>query len=235
MATLFNSDLRLQGERTSSDALLRRVLAQRAAAADALYVLGDLFEAWLGDDFVPPEYQDAVDALRTLTDSGVPVYLMHGNRDFLLGEGFARRTGCRLLADPTVIDLYGRPTLLTHGDLLCSDDLAYQTLRRELRAPQWAAAFLAKPPQQRQELAQQLREQSRQEVGRKAAYLMDVNPTTVESYLHDYGVSRIIHGHTHRPAIHTLPHGGQRLTLGAWEEQASILVCDEEGCRLETS
>jgi len=233
MATLFISDLHLQGERTAADALFRRFLAERAAAADALYILGDLFEAWLGDDFVPAEYQGAVDALRALTDSGVPVYLMHGNRDFLLGDDFCRRTGCRLLTDPTVIDLHGRPTLLTHGDLLCSDDLAYQAFRRELRTPQWAAAFLARPPQERTALAQQLRTQSRQEVSRKEEYLMDVNAATVESYLHDYHVARLIHGHTHRPAIHTLPHGAQRLTLGAWDEQGSVLVCDAEGCRLE--
>lgn len=234
MATLFISDLHLQGERTPADALFHRFLTQRAVAADALYILGDLFEAWFGDDFIPPEYQGAVDALRRLTDNRVPVYLMHGNRDFLLGDGFSRLTGCRLLADPTVIDLYGCPTLLMHGDLLCSDDLKYQNLRRELRTPQWRATFLARPPQERMALAQQLREQSREEVSRKEEYLVDVNATTVVSYLHDHRVARLIHGHTHRPGIQSLPHGAQRLTLGAWEQQGSILVCDEAGCRLET-
>lgn len=233
MATLFVSDLHLQGDRTPADGLFRRFLGTQAAGAEALYILGDLFEAWLGDDLVQPEQQGIVDALRALTDSGVPVYLMHGNRDFLLGEEFARRTGCILLPDPTVIDLYATPTLLMHGDLLCSDDLPYQQMRRQLRDPQWINRFLAKPPAERIAFARQLRDTSKEEIGRKAEYVMDVNGETVAAYLQHYRVSRLIHGHTHRPAIHPLPGGGERLVLGAWETHGSVLCCDEAGCRLE--
>lgn len=234
MATLFVSDLHLQGERTPADALFRRFLAGPAVAAEALYILGDLFDAWLGDDLILPEYQGIVAALRTLTDGGVPVYLMHGNRDFLLGTEFAHRTGCTLLDDPTVIDLYGRPTLLMHGDLLCSDDLPYQQMRRQIRDPRWIAAFLAKPAAERIAFARQLRDISREETGRKAGYVMDVNEETVTTYLHQYRAGRLIHGHTHRPGVYALAGGGERLVLGAWEEHGSVLHCDEGGCRLET-
>lgn len=233
MATLFVSDLHLQGEHTPAAGLFRRFLGAQAAAAEALYILGDLFEAWLGDDLIPPEHLDIIAALRTLSDSGVPVYLMHGNRDFLLGEDFARRSGCTLLPDPCLIDLYGRPTLLMHGDLLCSDDLPYQQLRRQLRDPRWIADFLAKPVDERIAFARQLRDTSKEEIGRKADYEMDANAATVAAYLQQYGVSRLIHGHTHRPALHTLPDGSQCLVLGAWEKHGSVLYCDEEGCRLE--
>lgn len=233
MATLFISDLHLQGERTPADGLLRRFLAEQAIDAEALYILGDLFEAWLGDDLVLPEYRDILQALRALTDSGVPVYLMHGNRDFLLGEEFCRQSGCHILPDPFVIDLYGRPTLLMHGDLLCSDDLPYQQMRRQIRDPLWISGFLAKTPEERIAFAQQLRERSREETGQKAEYVMDVNQGTVASFLHDYGVSRLIHGHTHRPAMHSLPDGAQRLVLGDWGTEGSVLVCEAEDCRLE--
>lgn len=233
MATLFISDLHLQGDRTPADGLFRRFLGGPAVAAEALYILGDLFEAWLGDDLVLPEYQDVLAALRQLSDSGVPVFVMHGNRDFLLGTEFARRTGCTLLADPTVIDLYGRPTLLMHGDLLCSDDLTYQQMRRQIRDPQWIAAFMAKSPAERIAFARQLRDTSKEETGCKAGYLMDVNAETVAAYMQQHRVGRLIHGHTHRPALHALPDGSQRLVLGAWEEQGSVLHCDAAGCRLE--
>ncbi len=233
MATLFVSDVHLQGEQTPANGLLRRFLQHRATAAEALYILGDLFEAWLGDDLILPEQQGIIDALRSLTDSGVPVYLMHGNRDFLLGADFARRTGCTLLPDPCVIDLYGSPALLMHGDLLCSDDLPYQQMRRQLRDPQWIAAFLAKPAAERVAFARQLRDTSKEEIGRKADYVMDVNGETVAAYLQQYRVSRLIHGHTHRPAVHELPDGRQRLVLGAWHDSGSVLCCDGDGCRLE--
>lgn len=233
MATLFVSDLHLQDDRTPADGLFRRFLDGHAASAEALYILGDLFDAWLGDDLILPEQQGIIDALRTLTDSGIPVYLMHGNRDFLLGAGFAHRTGCTLLPDPFVIDLYGTPTLLMHGDLLCSDDLPYQQMRRQIRDPRWIAAFLAKSAEERIAFARQLRDTSKEEVSRKADYEMDVNEETVAAYLQHYRVGRLIHGHTHRPASHPLPSGGERLVLGAWEASGSMLYCDEAGCRLE--
>ncbi|HEY9148491.1 MAG TPA: UDP-2,3-diacylglucosamine diphosphatase, partial [Gammaproteobacteria bacterium] len=146
MSTLFISDLHLSGERPETIRLFLDFLAGEARQAEALYILGDLFEAWLGDDVILPEYQPVLEALKALSDSGVALRVMHGNRDFLLGERFAALSGCRLVDDPLVIDLYGTPTLLMHGDLLCSDDHAYQALRLQLRDPQWVAGFLSKSP-----------------------------------------------------------------------------------------
>ncbi|HEY0720197.1 MAG TPA: UDP-2,3-diacylglucosamine diphosphatase [Gammaproteobacteria bacterium] len=232
MTTLFIADLHLSKEQPELLRLFLSFLQGPAARADALYILGDLFEAWLGDDLVLPEYQPALDALRQLTDSGVTVYVMHGNRDFLLGEKFAATTGCTLLNDPAVIDLYGVPTLLMHGDLLCSDDLAYQQLRQQLRDKEWINKFLAMSPRERIAFAQQLRKQSKAETSYKAEAIMDANATTVSDYLRQYGVSRLIHGHTHRAAVHT--HDGyQRYVLGDWHgKHAMVLACDETECRL---
>ncbi|MFA5627850.1 MAG: UDP-2,3-diacylglucosamine diphosphatase [Thiohalomonadaceae bacterium] len=237
MATLFISDLHLQGERSPAEQLFQQFLAGAASAAEAVYILGDLFEVWLGDDLILPEYKSVLVGLRKLTDSGVPVYLMHGNRDFLLGEEFMQQTGCCLLPDPIVIDLYGNPTLLMHGDLLCTDDLPYQQMRQQIRDPNSIAAFMAKTPAERIAFAQQLRDSSRAETGRKQAYEMDVNAGTVEQYMQQYRVNRLIHGHTHQSAIHDLPNGKQRLVLGAWgeadKEHGSVLICNAEGCRLQ--
>lgn len=233
MATLFISDLHLSGERPETIRLFLDFLAGEARQAEALYILGDLFEAWLGDDVILPEYQPVLDALRRLSDSGIAIQVMHGNRDFLLGERFAALTGCRLVDDPQVIDLYGTPTLLMHGDLLCSDDHAYQALRVQLRDPQWIADFLSKSPQERVAFAQQLRERSRKETGEKNETIMDVNPDTVEQYLHQYQVTRLIHGHTHRPASHTHMLQGTsatRYVLPDWHEFGGMLRCDADGC-----
>lgn len=234
MTTLFISDLHLSKEQPELLRLFLSFLAGPATKADALYILGDLFEAWLGDDLILPEYQPALDALRKLTNSGVPVYVMRGNRDFLLGEQFAVATGCTLIDDPTVIDLYGSPTLLMHGDLLCSDDVAYQQLRKQLRDKKWIAQFLAMSVQERIALAQKLRQQSKQETSYKADAIMDVNNITVNDYMKQSGVSRIIHGHTHRPALHEHAAGNRRYVLGDWhDDHAMVLICDKSECRLE--
>jgi UDP-2,3-diacylglucosamine hydrolase len=162
---------------------------------------------------------------------------MHGNRDFLLGEGFARATGCTLLTDPTVIELGGEPTLLMHGDTLCTDDTEYQQFRALVRNPAWQQQFLARPITERRAIAANLRETSRQRTGDKAAYIMDVNSRAVDAALRAHGVQRLIHGHTHRPAVHALDIDGQpaqRIVLGDWYEQGSVLRCDADGLHLET-
>jgi len=234
VTTLFISDLHLSKEQPDILRLFLSFLGGPATSADALYILGDLFEAWLGDDLVLPEYQPALDALRQLTASGVPVHVMHGNRDFLLGEKFATATGCKLLGDPTVIDLYGTPALLMHGDLLCSDDIAYQQLRKQLRNEQWIKQFLTFTPQERIAFAQKLRQQSKAETSYKSEAIMDVNATTVSDYMKQYAVTRLIHGHTHRPALHEHGDGSERYVLGDWHgDHAMVLVCNKTGCRLE--
>lgn len=234
MATLFISDLHLSGERPETIRLFLDFLAGEARRAEALYILGDLFEVWLGDDLVPPEYQPILQALRALNESGTRVYVMHGNRDFLLGECFERESGCRLIEDPLCIDLYGTPTLLMHGDLLCTDDLPYQAMRRQLRDAKWIADFLARPPQERIAFARDLRERSRRETGEKEETIMDVNTEAVLRQLKAYRVKRLIHGHTHRPAEHRHPleqGSATRHVLPDWHATGGMLYCDAGGCQ----
>ncbi|MCW8918669.1 MAG: UDP-2,3-diacylglucosamine diphosphatase [Gammaproteobacteria bacterium] len=233
MSTLFISDLHLSLEQPASSGLFLQFLADQAPRAEALYILGDLFEVWLGDDLIPPEVQPILDALRTLREYGVPVYVMHGNRDFLLGGRFAALSGVTLLEDPTVIDLYGTPTLLMHGDLLCSDDTPYQEMRTMLRRPEWITAFLAKSTAERIAFARSLRERSKEETGAKAEAIMDISAATLRQYVARHNVRRLIHGHTHRPAIHH-ESGIERCVLGDWYQQGSVLRCDQHGCQLES-
>jgi UDP-2,3-diacylglucosamine hydrolase len=237
VATLFISDLHLKAEQPETIGLFLDFLAGEASRAEALYILGDLFEAWLGDDVLLPGYAPVLEAMKRLSDSGVPLYVMHGNRDFLLGERFEQLSGARLIDDPCVIDLYGTPTLLMHGDLLCTDDQPYQAMRRQLRDPQWIAAFLAKSPQERIDFARELRERSRKETGEKDEAIMDVNAATVVESLREHGVSRLIHGHTHRPAEHHIDIDGKsatRYVLSDWGDSGGMLVCDEAGCDLQS-
>jgi len=236
MATLFISDLHLSAERPDITALFSHFLNHEARQAEALYILGDLFEAWLGDDTVLPEYADAIASMKALSESGVPLFIMHGNRDFLLGETFAAMSGASLLADPTTIDLYGTPTLLLHGDTLCTDDEAYQRFRAMVRNPAWQQEILARSPAERLALAKQYRELSQTETGNKAEDIMDVNQQAVEQLMQDKGIYHMIHGHTHRPAIHDFAIDSQaakRIVLGDWYEQGSVLRCDKNGCRLQ--
>jgi UDP-2,3-diacylglucosamine hydrolase len=242
MTTLFVSDLHLDPARPEPTVLFLRFLREEAVTAKALYVLGDLFEAWIGDDD-PSATGDAVaTGLRAVADAGVPVYFIHGNRDFLVGRDYARRAGMRLLPDPAVVSLYGEPVLLMHGDLLCTDDTAYQAFRAQTRDPDWRARFLAQPLAARQAFAAQARRASmarqREMIGGDRANfetVTDVTPATVESTLARYGVATLVHGHTHRPAIHALQAGGRecrRFVLGDWYEQGSVLRVDEDGMRL---
>lgn len=235
MATLFISDLHLSAERPDITRLFIDFLHNRAIRAKALYILGDLFEVWLGDDMVLPEYRPAIEAMAELSQQ-VPLYVMYGNRDFLMRDEFCRQSGATLLDEPTIIDLYGTPTLLLHGDILCTDDLPYQEFRRMVRDPQWQEALLAKSPEERLTLARQYRETSKLETGSKDEAIMDVNEQTVKQTLREQNVLQMIHGHTHRPAIHEFELDGQparRIVLGDWHEQGSVLVCDENGCQLE--
>ncbi|APZ42337.1 UDP-2,3-diacylglucosamine diphosphatase [Acidihalobacter ferrooxydans] len=235
--TLFISDLHLDPSRPEVIDLLTRFMTERAAQAEGLYILGDLFEYWIGDDDVRPGLEPVIDALRRLTDGGVSAYFMAGNRDFLVGEGFAAATGCTLLDDPASIDLYGVPTLLMHGDTLCTDDVTYMQLRKQLRDPAFQAGFLALPVAQRRVQAEALRRQSREATSTKAMDIMDVNADAVCDALRSHGVHRLIHGHTHRPASHTLAIDGQpaeRIVLGDWYTQGSVLSVTPRGHVLET-
>ncbi len=236
MATLFISDLHLDPERPEITALFRDFLRQRAAAAEALYILGDLFEAWIGDDDDAALGQEVAAALKALTRQGVAVAFIHGNRDFLIGESFAAAANARLLAEAVVIDLYGVPTLIMHGDTLCTDDVEYQKFRAQVRSPQWRAQLLSRPLAERRAIARQLRETSREATRVKAEDITDVNPAAVAQAMREHGVRRLIHGHTHRPAVHEFMLDGapaQRIVLGDWYEQGSLVECDAGGCRLE--
>jgi UDP-2,3-diacylglucosamine hydrolase len=226
MPTLFISDLHLDDRRPETTNLLLKFLEDEAVHADALYILGDLFEFWLGDD-APSKCSLAVaTALKRLSQSGVPCYFMHGNRDFLLQGEYAARAGLELLPEEYVADLYGEPVLLMHGDSLCTDDVAYQQFRALVRDPAWQRDFLARSPQERLQTALQARDASAAHKGAVEMTIMDVNPGEVVAAFERHGVSRMIHGHTHRPATHDLEIKGrpaQRIVLGDWYTQGSVL------------
>ncbi len=235
MSTLFIADIHLGNEHPEISQRFVEFLQQQAVAAEAIYILGDLFEVWIGDDALQPEHQPAIDALKALTDSGTPVYVMHGNRDFLLAQGFEQMTGCQLINDPLLIDLYGSPTLLMHGDSLCTDDSEYMQMRDQLRSPAWQQQFLGANVKQRLQVARQYRDESRSRSQNKALEIMDVNTNAVIATMREHGVAQLIHGHTHRPAVHELEIDGQaaqRIVLGDWYSQNSSLHCDETGCQL---
>ena len=236
--TLFVSDLHLSPDRPGAVALFLHFLANRARSARRLYILGDLFDAWIGDDDDAPPGPEVRGALRALTASGTACLFMHGNRDFLIGRAFARDTGCTLLRDPSRIDLDGTPTLLMHGDLLCSDDIAYQRFRRRIRNPLVQRLFLWKSLASRRAVAADYRSKSGAATAMKAQGIMDVNALTVLAYLRHHRVRTLIHGHTHRPADHRLTLDGQehwRRVLAEWHpDHAEILVCADGRFRRET-
>jgi len=234
--TLFISDLHLDPERPAVTELFLEFLDTRACAADALYILGDLFEAWVGDDDTSPVNKVVCESLKKCATSGTTVFIMHGNRDFLLGAQFAAASGCTLLDDPALIDLYGTPALLMHGDLLCTDDREYMAFRAMVRDTEWQRELLSKPLEERQQLAREMRDRSREQTGGKPESIMDVNKEAVIKTMTEHRVQRLIHGHTHRPAIHDLVISGepaQRIVLGDWYEQGSLLECTSSGCRLQ--
>ncbi len=242
MATLFISDLHLDPERPEITRLFGDFIDGEARSADALYILGDLFEAWVGDDDTSEPGVFVAAKLRALADSGVPVHFQHGNRDFLVGHDFARRAGIALLPENAVIMLHGKPVLLMHGDTLCTDDHAYQTFRAQTRDPAWRAQFLAQPLAARLAFAAQARaaSQQRQQAMKqddRAQFetVTDVSPAAVRETFARYGIDTIIHGHTHRPAVHALDVDGrncERVVLGDWYTQGSVLRVDADGLRL---
>lgn len=219
---LFISDCHLDPARPEVTAALESFLEQRAVNAARLYILGDLFEAWLGDDDPAPEYAGIIGALRRLAATR-PVYFLAGNRDFLLGEDFAADTGIRLLHESEQIRLGERQVLLLHGDTLCTDDHDYLAFRAQVRAPAWQTAFLAKPLAERRQIAARLRSDSVGAMAQKSSEIMDVNPDAVLSCFETNAVDTIIHGHTHRPALHRYPRARQRIVLGDWNPGPSYL------------
>lgn len=227
MTTLFISDLHLDPSRPAVTRAFLQLLDEQSGAIDALYILGDFFEAWIGDDDNSELNQVVIGALQALSDRGVQLYIMHGNRDFLLGDAFAAQSGATLLADPCVIELYGRKILLMHGDSLCTGDREYIAFRNQVRDPAWQQALLAKPLAERKAIADQMRNASRDANSNKASAIMDVTTADVEKALENAGTDLLIHGHTHRPAIHNNQY--TRIVLGDWGEKAWVLRYPKNG------
>ena len=232
--TLFISDLHLTADRPHINEQFFEFIEQVAPKAEALYILGDLFEYWAGDDDTEDVLNTSVAAsLAQLTQRGVPVYFMHGNRDLLIGQAFASWCGMKLIPDPTVIDLYGTRTLLMHGDTLCTDDIDYQKFRAHARNPATQKQFLQQPLAARHQQLRGMRAQSEVSKSIKAAEIMDVSPVAVEKVLREHGYPRLIHGHTHRPARHIHTVDGrvcERWVLCDWYESGRYLRCDVRGC-----
>jgi UDP-2,3-diacylglucosamine hydrolase len=230
---LFISDLHLCASRPQINRIFFEFLRGPARAAEALFVLGDLFEYWIGDDDLDEPFNASViAALSECTRAGPTLHVMHGNRDFLLDEGFARACNARLIEDPHAIDLFGTSTLLMHGDTLCTDDVDYQRFRSEVRAPAWKKRMLSTPLALRREQAEALRRTSEFEKKGKAPEVMDVNAGAVEAVLREHGYPRLIHGHTHRPARHEHHVDGricERWVLADWYRSGSYLRCDARG------
>ncbi|GLX14784.1 UDP-2,3-diacylglucosamine hydrolase [Pseudomonas straminea] len=229
---LLISDLHLEEERPDISRAFLHFLDTRARQAEALYILGDFFEVWIGDDAMTPFQRGIAEALQRLGDGGTRIYLMHGNRDFLLGKAFCREAGCTLLGDPHMVTLNGEKVLLMHGDSLCTLDVGYQKMRRLLRNPLSLFILRNLPLNSRHKLARKLRSESRSQTRMKASDIVDVTPEEVQRVMAQYGVQTLIHGHTHRPAVHELQVDGQparRIVLGDWDKQGWALQIDENG------
>jgi UDP-2,3-diacylglucosamine hydrolase len=226
MNTLFISDLHLDDRRPETTALFLQFLQDEDDNAEALFILGDLFEYWLGDDAPTNCGIQVASALSSWADKGIPCFFMHGNRDFLLQQDYASQAGLTLLPEEHVIDLYGERVLLMHGDSLCTDDIPYQQFRAMVRNPAWQDALLSKTPQERLQMAMQALDGSTEHKGSVSMDIMDVNAAEVIRAFERHGVSKMIHGHTHRPATHELEINGkaaQRIVLGDWYTQSSVL------------
>lgn len=232
MSTLFISDLHLEDSRPETSGWLLEFLAGPAREAEAVYILGDLFEYWIGDDAVTPTARAIAAETARLAAGGLALYFQHGNRDFLLGEHYAAQAGLTLLPESVVVDLHGTATLLLHGDSLCTDDVQYQAFRRQSRDPAWQAAILAMTVEERIAMARNARETSMEHKGAAALDIMDVNEAAVIQAFEDNAVSRIIHGHTHRPAVHQHDLGGgatgTRIVLADWYQAGSYLEVNAE-------
>lgn len=229
---LLISDLHLEEKRPDISRAFLHFLQTRAREAEALYILGDFFEVWIGDDGMSPFQQEIARALRELSDSGTRIFLMHGNRDFLIGRAFCREAGCTLLSDPSVVQLGGESVLLMHGDSLCTLDKGYMKLRRWLRNPLSLFILRNLPLATRHKLARKLRNESRAQTRMKASEIVDVTPEEVPRIMAEFGVHTLIHGHTHRPATHELQVDGKparRIVLGDWDKQGWALQVDASG------
>jgi UDP-2,3-diacylglucosamine hydrolase len=228
--SLFISDLHLDASRPAVIQALATFL-EKASDAKALYVLGDLFEAWLGDDDDSPLAQQITAMLRNFSESGPQLFLMRGNRDFMLGDKFCNAIGARLLPEPTMIDLYGTPTLLMHGDSLCTADVEYQSFRKMVRDPAWQAELLSKSLEERRAIAKHLRAASKDAGSNKAEDIMDVSPDAVDLEFKSQNAEQLIHGHTHRPAVHQ-EAAGSRFVLGDWDRLGWYIEAKPEGVSL---
>ena len=236
MSVIFVSDLHLDAKRPEIGQQFLRFLEETAPAADSLYILGDLFESWVGDDDPQPEKTRIAPSLKKLGDSGTTCYFMCGNRDFLIGSDFADYAGLTLLEDEVLIDIHGTPVLLMHGDSLCTDDHDYQAFRNMVRDESWQREFLALPLEQRLEVATEARMRSAAHNLQAAEAITDVNQQAVVAVLQKYGVTTLLHGHTHRPCVHNFRIDGTpatRIVLGDWYDQGSVLSWDQNGPRLE--
>ncbi len=229
MTTLFISDLHLEEKRPDIIEAFFDFLNNKACKAESLYILGDFFEAWIGDDENTPLQISVKDALKKLTDSGTQLFLMHGNRDFLMGQLFCEETGATLLSDPSTINLYGKDVLLMHGDSLCSHDVEYIKFRKSMRNEEWQTMFLKRTLPERQLVAQQLRTISQAKNKGKTLEIMDVKPEDVVDAIKTANVTTLIHGHTHRPAIHELEidkKSCKRIVLGDWDKNVWYIQAD---------
>ena len=233
MSVLFISDLHLAPERPAVTRAFLSFLSDRASASEALYILGDLFEAWIGDDDPTAMAAEVQDALRKLSDSGVSLFIQQGNRDFLLGRRFIKRCGAVLLGDEHIVEYAGHRALVMHGDSLCTDDIDYQRFRRKARNPvyKWCLSHL--PLKRRQKLASDWRAKSMAANSNKASAIMDVNAQTVATVMDKHNVEILIHGHTHRPNRHQLA-AGERIVLGDWHDLGWVLCLDDRGYDLES-
>ena len=237
--SLFISDLHLQVDRPDLTEALIRFLADNRGQANELYILGDLFELWIGDDLESPLADVIAAQLKEFSAAGSAVYLMHGNRDFLIGETYAARCGAQLIHEPFTLNSAQGPLTLLHGDVLCTDDIEYQQFRALVRNQEWQTDFLSKPIQQRLAFAEQARAQSRESTAAKAAAIMDVNESSVREYMIANAASRILHGHTHRPAVHDLKSTSreatqQRIVLGDWDKHAWFVEITNDGLELKS-
>ena len=238
MTTLFISDLHLCADRPEVNDAFFHFLQTSAAEADALYILGDLFEAWIGDDDPAPLSQQVIHALRALTDGGTRLYFLHGNRDFAIGKRFAQETGATLLKDHALVTLGDQQVLVLHGDTLCTDDVAYQKFRRRIRNPFILNIMRRLPLKTRQNIGIKGREKSMAANSNKSASIMDVSPATVTAMMGECGVSTMIHGHTHRPCNHELilddGTPAQRIVLGDWGSKGWVVRANDEGLKLSS-
>jgi len=235
VAILFISDLHIDATRPDITGQFIDFLRTEARTAEALYILGDLFESWVGDDAPDAGQSAAIAGIRSLTAEGVPCFVMHGNRDFLLGPEFCRNSGAQLLPDPLIVTLYGEPVLVMHGDALCTDDRAYQRLRATVRDADWQRQFLALPVPARRALAGAARVGSQAHTAAMEYAITDVNAESVAAALRGAGTAALLHGHTHRPGIHPLSVDGRpcmRVVLGDWYTQGSLLRWDSSGPEL---